>query len=236
MTAHDGFTLADLVSYTEKRNLANGEGNRDGAQQNYSWNCGIEGETDDASVLARRSRQVRNFLVALLLSRGIPMLLMGDEHGHSRQGNNNAFGLNAACNWLEWQPEEHHVDFLRFVQHLTAFRRTHTLFRKPTFYDDTEVQWHGLRPFKPHWGEHSHYLALSLCEHQAQEFFYVAFNTGDEMAEFTLPEPPTGKQWCRVVDTAEPAPLDFIETAERQPLDSESFLLSGHSCIILSVL
>jgi glycogen operon protein len=134
VAAHDGFTLADVVSYNDKHNEANGEDNRDGHGHNLSWNCGVEGPTDDADVLALRARQQRNFIATLLLSQGVPMLLAGDEIGRSQQGNNNAYCQDNALSWVDWQLDEARLSLLAFTRQLLALRAAHPVFRRRDFF------------------------------------------------------------------------------------------------------
>ncbi len=134
MTAHDGFTLHDLVSYNDKHNEANGEDNRDGTDHNLSWNCGVEGPTDDPEVNALRERQKRNLLATLLLSQGVPMLLAGDERGHTQQGNNNAYCQDNEIGWIDWTPTPEREALLGFVRRLIALRRDHPSFRRRDFF------------------------------------------------------------------------------------------------------
>ena len=137
ITAHDGFTLHDLVSYNGKHNEANGEDNRDGINENDSWNCGVEGETDDPEVLQLRARQKRNLLATLLLSQGVPMLLAGDEMGNTQHGNNNAYCQDSEIAWIKWDQADPYL--LAFVQLLTRLRRSHPVFRRPHFFRNREV-------------------------------------------------------------------------------------------------
>jgi glycogen operon protein len=134
VTAHDGFTLHDLVSYNEKHNEANGEGNRDGHNNNLSWNCGTEGETDDPAILTLRERQKRNLLASLLLSQGVPMLLAGDERGHTQNGNNNAYCQDNQLGWLDWTSTPERESLTTFVQRVIGLRRAHPSFRRRNFF------------------------------------------------------------------------------------------------------
>ena len=142
MTAHDGFTLSDLVSYNRKHNWANGEGNSDATDDNRSWNCGVEGPTHDPAVLDLRSRQQRNFLATLLLSQGVPMLLGGDEIGRTQGGNNNAYCQDNGLSWYHWHTAD--LDLLAFCQHLIAFRREHPVFRRRKFFQSQPIRGNGL--------------------------------------------------------------------------------------------
>ncbi|MDP9398535.1 MAG: glycogen debranching protein GlgX [Actinomycetota bacterium] len=143
VTAHDGFTLSDLVSYNEKRNAANGEGNRDGESHNRSWNCGVEGETDDLDVLALREKQKRSFLATLFLSQGVPMLLHGDELGRTQRGNNNAYCQDNEIAWLDWQAARENWSLLEFTQQLSRLRRAHPVFRRRRFFKGRPVRGRG---------------------------------------------------------------------------------------------
>lgn len=140
ITAHDGFTLRDLVTYQQKYNEENGEGNRDGSNQNESWNCGFEGPTEDLRVKALRERQMRNFLLSLFISQGIPMLLMGDEYEHTRFGNNNPYVQDNEINWFLWdQLDDKMFDFVRS---LVSFRKAHPILRKNALLTHLEIEWH----------------------------------------------------------------------------------------------
>ncbi len=200
ITAHDGFTLRDLVSYNAKHNEANGEMNRDGADQNDSWNCGAEGETDDENVCELRQRQMRNFWLALLLAQGVPMILMGDEYGHTRQGNNNPYVQDNELNWFLWDELERNQATWKFVQGLIAFRKNHSELRRSQFLTTHDVSWHGLQPGNPNWSADSRLVAWSMMgggEKRKSKKLYVAFNASFEAAELTFPK---GK-WRWVVNT-----------------------------------
>src|SRR5262245_33381372 len=134
ITAHDGFTLTDLVSYNDKHNEANGEDNRDGSNNNLSWNCGAEGPTDDPEVRALRARQTRNFLATLLFSQGVPMLTAGDEIGRSQRGNNNAYCQDNEVSWLDWELDDDKQALLRFAARVIGLRRAHPVFRRRDFF------------------------------------------------------------------------------------------------------
>ena len=150
ITCHDGFTLLDLVSYNQKHNEANGEGNRDGSNDNQSWNCGVEGPTDDPKVLALRRRQARNLMATLLISQGVPMILGGDEFLRTQGGNNNAWCQDNATSWVDWSLAEKNADFLRFVRQLIALRKRHHVLRRRTFFhgggNTPDIVWHGTGP------------------------------------------------------------------------------------------
>ena len=171
VTAHDGFTLNDLVSYNGKHNEANGEGNRDGTDDNLSWNCGVEGETDDPEIQALRARQVRNFLTILMLSQGVPMMVMGDEARQTQFGNNNAYCQDNEITWFDWARADEHADLTRFTSELIAFRMEHPTLRRSRFFTGelnerglADISWHGCRIFAPGWDDpESRVLAFTLA-------------------------------------------------------------------------
>jgi isoamylase len=227
VTAHDGFTLADLVSYNDKHNEANGEGNRDGESHNRSWNCGVEGPTDDPEVLALRARQQRNFLATLLLSQGVPMLLGGDEIGRTQGGNNNAYCQDNEISWYDWE----HADrgLLELTRRLIRFRRDHPVFRRRRWFQGQPVRPTGRQDiawFRPDGGEMQdedwnqiqvRSLAVFLNgnaiptpgprgERIVDDSFYLIFHAGDEPLGFTLPPAHWGERWETVLDTARPLP------------------------------
>lgn len=232
ITCHDGFTLADLVSYNDKHNDLNGEGNRDGTNDNVSWNCGVEGPTDDVSVIARRQRQIRNFLVALLMSRGIPMLLMGDEYGHTKDGNNNTWCLFSKQNWMLWDQVELNKDLYRFFKGIISLRHEYPILRRQAFYMKSDIEWHGTQPHKPDWGHGHPLLAFSIRDHQRGDHLYVAFNATFETQEFTLPQLPFGRQWHWLVNTNNPPPSD-LWTENAPVVEGNTISLDEHSCVIL---
>ncbi|GAB4861303.1 Isoamylase 3, chloroplastic [Ancistrocladus abbreviatus] len=204
--AHDGFTLRDLVSYNFKKNEANGEAGRDGSNDNYSWNCGCEGETTDADIKALRSRQMKNYHLALMISQGIPMMLMGDEYGHTRFGNNNSYGHDTAINHFQWtQLENRREDIFRFFSKVIEFRRTHKAFRHENFLSKNDVTWH-----EDNWSNYeSKFLAFTLHDSTGGDI-YLAFNVHDFFVQVAIPSPPQNKRWFRVVDTNLKSPNDFV--------------------------
>ncbi len=226
ITAHDGFTLRDLVSYQDKHNLANGEENRDGANNNESWNCGAEGETANHKILQLREQQMRNFHTALMISLGIPMILMGDEYGHTRDGNNNTWCQDNALNWFLWKELDKASDFFRFYTLMIAFRHRHAALRRTTFYAPKDISWHGHEPLKPNWGPESRFVALS------HDNLYIAFNAHFEKAHVHLPDPPPHKKWYRVVDTSLPSPEDFLEDPKVHGPLKHTYDIAAHSAFI----
>ena len=245
VTCHDGFTLADLVAYDRKHNVANGENNRDGLDDNVSWNCGAEGASDDPTVRALRARQVRNFLTLLLLARGTPMLLAGDEFGRSQAGNNNAYCQDNAISWVDWSLLDAARDLFRFVKTLIAFRRAHPVLRQRDFLSGVarvvlrrpDVMWHGVRLGEPDWGTASRTLAMHLAGEHAHEpdcDIYLAANAWQEDLVFALPAPAPGTRWVQVVDTAAPSPLDIAEAgAETQLPNQTRISVRARSCVVL---
>ncbi|GAB7044718.1 MULTISPECIES: glycogen debranching protein [Catenuloplanes] len=228
VTAHDGFTLRDLVSYDEKHNDANGEGNRDGDDHNLSWNCGAEGPTDDPQVLALRDRQTRNALLLLLCSHGVPMLQAGDELGRTQLGNNNAYCHDGELTWLDWGPAARDAGLLRFTRDAIAFRRAHPVLHVATHVGDdgdgpVDVSWHGTRPGRPDWSPAARLLAVMLrgapTPGYGQDIVYLAANTHWEPVEVHLPDLPAGLRWARFADTydAEPSVPPGWERAVADP-------------------
>ncbi|KAG1669600.1 hypothetical protein FOA52_006373 [Chlamydomonas sp. UWO 241] len=211
--AHDGFTLGDLVSYNEKHNMANGEGNRDGEQHNGSWNCGEEGPTTSWDVRRLRQRQMRNFTAALLLSAGVPMMHMGDEYGHSKGGNNNTYCHDSELNYLDWgQANEDAVGLARFTSRMIQLRRRHPQLTRSSYVKDGEVQWHGLEPYQPDWSETSRLVAFTL-RHPTEGGLYVAFNTSHKPRVVILPKW-EGRVWMPMIDTSRLSPYDCLVADE----------------------
>jgi isoamylase len=235
VTAHDGFTLRDLVSYQDKHNKENGEGNRDGANQNDSWNCGHEGPTNTHKIIQLRERQMRNFHAALLLAIGTPMILMGDEYGHTRHGNNNAYGQDNALNWFLWDELDKHSGFARFHRLMIQFRKKHPLLKRKDFLRNSDVEWHGHVPRQPNWGANSRFIAYTLHHPLKSESLYIAFNAHFQPAHIELPQPPQGKKWHRIVDTSLASPNDFSESPLLYPL-SYTYNMPDYSCLVAKAL
>ncbi len=240
VTCHDGFTLADLVSYNDKHNQANGEGNRDGSDQNWSWNCGAEGPAANPAIERLRARQVRNFAALLMLSQGVPMILAGDEAGRSQRGNNNSYCQDNEIGWLDWNLMERNASLLRFFRLLIRFRRDHELLRRGTFSgrgggDAPQVEWHGVGLHAPDWSHPSRSLAMHLHgrpDHQ-QDHIYLIANAHWEPHEFELPVVP-GWTWLRSIDTSLEPPLDIAEADAPQPLAHPlRYLVQPRSVVVL---
>ena len=207
--AHDGFTLYDLVAYNSKHNDANGEKGQDGSNDNLSWNCGVEGETMDEAVNAIRLRQMKNFQMALVTSQGTPMILMGDEYGHTRGGNNNSYGHDTAINYFQWNNlETKRASHFRFFAKSIKFRKDHPLLGRESFLSDGDVTWHETNWMNPE----SRFLAFTLHEgNLGGGDLYIAFNAHTYSVQIKLPPPPSGRQWYRVADTNLLSPDDFCE-------------------------
>jgi isoamylase len=209
VTAHDGFTLADLVAYNEKHNDANGEGGADGEAHNLSWNCGEEGPTADGGVARLRARQVRNLAAALLLAQGVPMLHMGDEYGHTKAGNNNTYCHDSPLNWFDWGAAGADAGgTLRFTRALLRLRRAHPELRRDAYIQDGEVEWHGTAVGEPDWSEASRLVALSLRGRDGGGL-YLAWSAAHTPAVLALPDW-AGREWRPVIDTGKPAPYDAL--------------------------
>src|SRR2546430_296479 len=227
VTAHDGFTLNDLVSYNEKHNEANGEDNRDGTDDNRSWNCGVEGPTDDPDILALRATQMRNFLATLVLSQGIPMLLGGDEMARTQQGNNNAYCRDNEISWYDWDLAEANADQVEFTRRLIELRFAHRIFRRRRWFEGRSIRGsaeHDIAWFTPHGTEmteedwnvgHAKCIGVFLNgqamaepdargERVVDDTFLWLVNAHFEPLVFTLPPEEWGASWTRVFDTSEP--------------------------------
>jgi glycogen operon protein len=248
VTAHDGFTLQDLVSYDHKHNEANLEGNASGEDHNRSWNCGIEGPTGDPGVLARRARQKRNFLATLFLSQGVPMLLHGDERGRTQDGNNNAYAQDNDLSWMDWEhPDE---DLLDFTRRLIRLRRKHPVFRRRRWFQGQPIRGIGVNDigwFTPdgvamsedHWTT-SYAKSLSVFLNGLgirtpdprgnpvkDRSFLLLFNAHHEALPFTIPESDLFVRWSRVLDTAGDAPGEEVLTAGGE------IVVQGRSLVVL---
>jgi len=239
VTCHDGFTLRDLVSYEQKHNLENGEHNRDGSDNNLSWNSGTEGATNEDVVQLLRARRQRNFITLLFLSHGTPMLLAGDEWGQSRRGNNNPWCLDNERNWLDWDLADSAADLVRFVRLTAAFANNLPLLRTDRFWSATsadhqgEISWHGLQPGRPDWTPTSRHLAYELNGAPGQEHVLVLLNTETTARTFNLPPAPTGSTWQLLIDTGAVPPDDFrSENALRQPPE-EIIVVPSHTIKVL---
>jgi glycogen operon protein len=239
VTCHDGFTLNDLVSYNHKHNEANGEDNLDGTNDNFSWNCGIEGETKEPQIESLRLRQIKNLLTILLISEGTPMLLMGDEVRRSQLGNNNAYCQDNEISWFDWSLVDKNADLLRFTKKLIHFVQTTAIFRQQKFLTTTPgsepyIIWHGVELGEPDWGYSSHCLAFTLHHPEKDEHLHIMLNAYWEELPFKLPPPILPhERWYRIVDTAQPSPKDFSPLDSAPPIQSYTYPLQARSVVVL---
>jgi isoamylase len=252
VTAHDGFTLHDLVSYNEKHNEANGEGNRDGESHNRSWNCGVEGPTDDPEIIKLRSRQMRNFLVTLMVSQGTPMIAHGDEMGRTQQGNNNVYCQDSELSWMDWSLIGRNADLLEFTKKVTTLRRDHPVFRRRRFFDSTpirtgaqvrDIAWltpagqeMTLEDWDSGFGKSITVFlnGNAIPEPDARGFrvvddsFLLFFNAHDANLDFVVPQGPYGRRWNACIDTADPeGTTDLVVRA------GDKIALEARSAIVL---
>jgi glycogen operon protein len=222
VTCHDGFTMHDLVAYNHKHNLANGEGNRDGHNDNLSWNCGVEGPTDEPEILQLRKQQTKNFLTLLLLSQGTPMLLMGDEVHRTQQGNNNAYCQDNEISWFNWDSVKEQKELLSFVQKLIRFNLSNEFFQENYFWNSPDslgasrCEFHGTSLHQPDFSGHSHSIAFLLKNLRYPRKIYVMVNAYWKRLAFELPNT-KGWHWKCIIDTAAPSPADFT-TEEKAPI------------------
>jgi glycogen operon protein len=234
ITCHDGFTLNDLVSYDRKHNEANGEGNRDGTNDNLSWNGGVEGPSDDPKIEAVRNRQVKNFLTLTLMSVGAPMILMGDEVRRTQKGNNNAYCQDNEISWFDWTDLERHADILRFTRELIRVRLKKVehgltlseLLRK------APIEWHGVNLGAPDFEKSSRTLSVSVRNPASRRTVHVLVNAYWEPLEFELP-PPQGGAWGRLIDTALPAPEDVRSLEALAPVPGRTYKAESRSVVVL---
>ena len=239
VACHDGFTLNDLVSYNRKHNESNGEDNRDGADDNRSWNCGIEGPTDDAAVEALRNRQIKNFLTVTVLSIGVPMILMGDEVRRTQRGNNNAYCLDNETNWLDWTLLEKHADVHRFVTLLNARRVLTDVEHERARISLNELikrarqSWHGVRLGNPDWTYDSHSIALYAQLSDEGVDVYAIMNAYWEPLNFELPPLSEMRQWRRWVDTSRESPEDIVPWHTAPPLSCKEYRVESRSVVVL---
>jgi glycogen operon protein len=241
ITVHDGFTLRDLVSYDAKHNEANGEQNQDGDDNNNSWNCGHEGETSDPEVCALRDRQTRNALLLLLASRGIPMLLAGDEAGRTQHGNNNAY-CHDELSWFDWDLTRDNEALLRFARHAIAFRKAHPALRsakpaeppaEPGWFP--ELSWHGTRAWQADWSPESRLLAAMFCTpaEGTCDCVYVAANTHWLQQELELPTLPDGQAWHVFADTGNRPPRDICAPGTEAPAADQAGIRIGPRSVLV---
>jgi glycogen operon protein len=239
VTSHDGFTLADLVSYNGRHNEENGEGNADGSPLNFSWNCGVEGPTSSPDVNRLRRRQARNLAALLLLSQGVPMVLAGDEVGRTQRGNNNAYCHDDEIGWLNWGLVDENADLLRFFKLLIRFRKDHSMLRRRSFLREEpeearEVVWHGARAGQPDWSWESRLLGMQLVDRERGEELYLVANAHWEGVEVELPACSDDRRWSRFVDTSLDPPEEILEEGQRPVLeDQRSYPVGPRTVVVL---
>ena len=242
VTCHDGFTLHDLFSYNQKHNEANGEDNRDGCSNNLSYNSGVEGDTDNAEIVALRKKQAKNVFAILLLSQGVPMLLAGDELLHSQKGNNNGYCQNNDLSWIDWNLTETNADHLRFVQLMVALRKRHPAIMRRRFLTGRSIDehhlpdivWHGSELNQPLWSDHdARLLAFTLASTDHEESdLHIVMNMSDEMIAVKLPEI-EAKKWCVAVDTSKQSPNDIILPEHQKTYEETHYQVNNKSVLIL---
>ncbi len=233
ITCHDGFTLNDLVSYRYKHNQANGEHNHDGTTDNFSDNYGAEGETADAGIDAMRKRQIKNFLLTLLVSRGVPMLLGGDEFRRTQRGNNNAWCQDNDTSWFNWACLERHRETHRFVRGMVAFRRAHPALSKESFYTAAEIQWLNPAGGSPNWSDPKEKALACVIQENKDSKLLMIFNADTNGALFCLPPLPKALNWRLAVDTSRLAPQDLFAEGEELRVDhSKSYRVEARSSAI----
>jgi isoamylase len=234
VTCHDGFTLNDLVSYSHKYNGANGENNRDGASENYSENYGIEEATDDPAVEVVRVRQIKNFLLTIAISRGVPMLLGGDEFRRSQRGNNNAYCQDNEISWVDWSMLQRNSGVLQFARDVFALRRAHPVLRRKAFYTEEEICWFNPSGKSPDWFDPRPKCLACLIRSQDVADLFLMFNAENEAVTFAVPPARSPRSWRLAVDTAESLPVDFYRPGEEAALaNPASYLVQSRSSVIL---
>lgn len=241
ISCHDGFTLRDLVSYNYKHNEANGEDNRDGTNDNLSWNCGVEGETTDPTVLSLRRRQAKNFIAILMISRGVPMLMAGDEIWRTQLGNNNVWCQDNELSWFDWRLLETERDMLKFVRGMIALRRRHASLMHNAFFtgkplpgrDIPDIAWHGARLNEPTWHDSTtQFLAFTIAGLSAnEEDLHVILNMAGVAVDAQLPPIP-GRKWYPVVDTSDRATTGILSRENQPAVFSMMWRAEPHSVVI----
>jgi len=248
ITCHDGFTLKDLVSYNDKHNEANGEDNRDGGNDNDSWNCGCEGTTEDEGINRLRKRQIKNALSMLILSQGVPMLLSGDEIGNTQFGNNNAYCQDNEISWLDWELLKTNKEIFNFCKNMIAFRKKHPVLRSNIHFQNRDyvgsgypdISWHGQKAWQPESSPNDLMVAFMLCGKHAKggtvddDAIYMAINMHWEMHGFELPKLPNGVNWHIFANTGMESPEDIWKIGkEKKLVDVDEILVGPKSIVVL---
>jgi isoamylase len=249
ITSHDGFTLLDLFSYNQKHNYNNGEDNRDGNDFNFGWNCGHEGPTDDEAINALRRRLIKNAIALLMVSRGVPMILMGDEVGRTQHGNNNAYCQDNEISWLDWNLLNSNADLFEFFKHCIHFRHAHPVLRSKWHFHHTDqvgsgyadISWHSSRAWHVDWSDETRTLAFLLCGEHAMngaytdDYIYVAMNVHWEDHVFELPHLPGKLRWHVFVDTGEQARQNIFPPGEEPLLKKQHHHRLGARSVVILV-
>lgn len=241
VTCHDGFTLNDLVSYNDKHNEANGDNNLDGSNDNLSWNCGIEGPSDNPEIEKLRNRQIKNFFTVTMMSLGVPMILMGDEVRRTQNGNNNFYCHDNETNWFDWTLAKKHADVHRFVKLLIARRRLrdleheHRRISLNQFISEASKAWHGVKLGQPDWGPHSHSIAFTAELKKERLLLHMILNAYWASLDFEIP--PAGsskiKSWHRWIDTSLDSPHDIVEWQTSPEITGSTYLVQPRSVVVL---
>ncbi|MBR4180341.1 MAG: glycogen debranching enzyme, partial [Treponema sp.] len=245
ITAHDGFTLNDLVTYNHKHNEENGEENRDGSDDNLSYNHGFEGECTNPKIQAQRIRKIKNYLIYLFVSQGVPMLLGGDEMRRTQDGNNNAYCQDNAISWINWNLAQINSGLVRFTKNLIAYRRAHSVFSRTKFFTNTydkdtvpEIAWYDINAKNPDWTKQKRFLAFKLngaATRSDENDFYIATNTDIYDLTINLPTLTDGRKWHLVADTSLQSPEDIFEPGSEEELHEQRryVLLSGATVVLI---
>jgi glycogen operon protein len=253
VTCHDGFTLRDLVSYERKHNERNGEDNRDGADENFSANWGVEGETSNPRIRRQRIQVAKNVLTALFISRGTPMLLGGDELWRTQDGNNNVYCQDNELSWFNWDVDAEAEEIMRFIRAIIELRRQHPALRRPSFVDPfvvdgagvggpvgSDITWHGVKLGQADWSHHSRSLALHIhgkppraAPESADCDLYVILNSWEQPLTFELPPLDHSRRWRRLVDTAQPPPDDIVLSPDAPEIDKDVYRTAAYSVVVL---
>ena len=233
VTCHDGLTMNDLVSYSQKHNDENGEGNRDGTDANYSNNYGVEGSTEDPAVDAVRRRQIKNMLLTLAISRGVPMILAGDEFRRTQRGNNNAYCQDNEISWVDWSLLQRNRDIFQFARGVLALRRAHPVLRRGAYYSQEELNWFDPKGKVPDWFDARQKSLACLVRAKEGAELYLMFNADGNGVRFVLPTPRSGR-WRLATDTTRPTPSNFYTPGAEVPLrNPSSYLVAGNSSVVL---
>jgi glycogen operon protein len=237
---HDGFTMNDVFTYNEKHNWDNGENGNDGANDNNSWNCGVEGPSDDPGIEALRNRQVKNAFTLLMVSRGVPMFVAGDEIRRTQRGNNNAYCQDSDISWMDWSLQDKHADVFRFFRLLIQRRRNYRAVHQPRFFTGArnaqglkDLSWHGTRLEQPGWDDaNSRVLAFTLAGFDGEPDLHVMMNMHWDGLDFELPVV-EGLTWALAIDTSAASPGDIAEEGTERPVPGASYHVPGRSIVVL---